>query len=68
MSNGVGQQSGVPVFLRVSRNFTDQMALHFYGGVVAGGKLRVENPTGDKLREEDFDPAPLFGLTFVGRF
>jgi hypothetical protein len=68
VSNGVGQQSGVPVFLRVSRNFTDQMALHFYGGVVAGGKLRVENSSGDKLREEDFDPAPLFGLTFVGRF
>jgi hypothetical protein len=35
---------------------------------VAGGKLRVENSSGDKLREEDFDPAPLFGLTFVGRF
>lgn len=68
VSNGVGQESGVPVFLRVTRNFTDQIALHFYGGVVAGGKLRVENSSGDKLREEDFDPAPLFGLTFVGRF
>lgn len=68
VSNGVGQETSVPVFLHLTRNFTDQMALHFYGGVVAGGKLRVENPTGDKLREEDFDPAPLFGLTFVGRF
>ena len=68
VSNGVGQESGVPVFLRVTRNFSEQMALHFYGGVVAGGKLRVENASGDKLREEDFDPAPLVGLTFVGRF
>ncbi len=68
VSNGVGQESGVPVFLRVTRNFTEQMALHFYCGVVAGGKLRVENSSGDKLRTEDFDPAPLFGLTFVGRF
>ena len=68
VSNGVGQETGVPVFLRVTRNFNDQMALHFYGGVVAGGKLRVENSSGDKLREENFDPAPLFGLTFVGRF
>lgn len=68
VSNGVGQESGVPLFLRVTRNFNDQMTLHFYGGVVAGGKLRVENSSGDKLREEDFDPAPLFGLTFVGRF
>ena len=68
VSNGVGQKTSVPVFLHLTRNFTDQMALHVYGGVVAGGKLRVEDSSGDKLREEDFDPAPLFGLTFVGRF
>jgi len=67
VSNGVGQESGVPVFLRVTRNFTDQMALHLYGGGVAGGKLRVENSSGNKLREKDFDP-PLFGTTFIGRF
>jgi hypothetical protein len=36
--------------------------------VVTGGKLTVENASGDKVREEDFDPAPLVGLTFVGRF
>jgi hypothetical protein len=44
------------------------MALHLYGGFVAGGKLRVENSSGNKLREEDFDPAPFFGATFIGRF
>ena len=66
--NGVGEESGVPVFLRVTRNFTDQMALHLYGGVVAGGKLTLESSSGNKLREEDFDPAPLFGATFIGRF
>jgi hypothetical protein len=66
--NGVGEESGVPVFVRLTRNFTDQMALHLYGGVVAGGKLRVENSSGHKVSDEDFDPAPLFGATFVGRF
>ena len=68
VSNGVGEETGVPVFLRVTRNFNDQMALHFYGGVVAGGKLRVENSSGDMVREENFDPAPIVGLSFVGRF
>jgi hypothetical protein len=68
VSNGVGQESGVPVFLRLTRNFTDQMALHFYGGVVAGGELRVENSSGDMVRQENFDPAPIVGLSFVGRF
>jgi hypothetical protein len=65
---GIGEESGVPVFVRVTRNFTDHMALHLYGGVVANGRLRVENSSGDLVREEDFDPAPLFGATFVGRF
>ena len=68
VNNGVGEERGVPIFLRVTRNFTNQMALHLYGGVVTGGQLTVENSSGDKLREEDFDPAPLVGLTFVGRF
>lgn len=68
VSNGVGQETGVPVFLRLTRNFSDQVALHFYGGVVAGGKLRVENSSGNLVRQEDFDPAPIAGLSFVGRF
>lgn len=68
VSNGVGEESGVPVFLRVTHNFSSQLAMHLYGGVVTGGKLTVENASGDKLREEDFDPAPLVGLTVVGRF
>jgi hypothetical protein len=66
--SGIGQERGVPVFLRVSRSFTDRLALHLYGGVVAAGQLRQENASGGLLREEDFDPAPLFGATFVGRF
>ncbi len=66
--NGIGEESGIPVFLRVTRSMGKAMALHFYGGVVAGGKLRVENSSGNLIREENFDPAPMFGLTFVGRF
>jgi hypothetical protein len=65
---GIGQERGVPVFLRVSRRFTDQLALHLYGGVVVAGQLRLERASGGRLRAEDFDPAPLFGATFVARF
>jgi len=66
--NGIGEERGVPVFLRVTRKFTDQMALHLYGGAVVAGQLRLENSSGGLLRDDDFDPAPLFGLTFIGRF
>ena len=66
--NGIGEERGMPVFLRVTRRFGYQAALHLYGGVVMNGQLRVEDPTGRALREVDRDTAPLFGATFVARF
>jgi hypothetical protein len=44
------------------------MSLHFYAGAVVAGQLKVDNPSGDTLHEEDFDPAPFVGLTFSARF
>lgn len=66
--DGVGEERGIPTFLRVTRNFNPQMALHLYAGVVLDGRLRVENSSGDLVREDKFDPAPMFGVTFNGRF
>lgn len=66
--NGIGEERGAPIFLRVTRNFNQQMALHLYGGVVVAGELRLENSSGGLLSKDDFDPAPLFGATFIGRF
>jgi len=44
------------------------MALHLYGGVVAGGELRVDDSSGNNLRKVDFDPAPFFAARFTARF
>jgi len=66
--NGVGEERGVPVFLRATYDFTRQLSLHLLAGVVVGGQLRVEDSSGNKLRQDDFDPAPLFAVTFLGRF
>lgn len=66
--NGVGQERDMPVVLRVTRELGSQMALHFFAGAVVGGRLRIENSSGGLLHEEDFDPAPLVGLTFMARF
>jgi hypothetical protein len=63
--NGIGQESGVPLFLRVTQRFGSQMGLHLYGGVIVNGELRVENSHGDLRRKDNFDPAPLFGATFI---
>jgi hypothetical protein len=32
------------------------------------GEFRVDDPSGNRLRSEDFDPAPFVAATFVGRF
>ncbi|HYN76717.1 MAG TPA: hypothetical protein VES73_02865 [Lamprocystis sp. (in: g-proteobacteria)] len=66
--NGIGEESGVPLFLRVTQRFGSQIGLHLYGGVIVNGELRVENSHGDLRRKDNFDPAPLFGATFTARF
>lgn len=65
---GVGEETGVPLFLRVTRQFSPQMALHVYGGAVVGGKLRLENASGDLVEKQSFKAAPLLGVSLVGRF
>jgi hypothetical protein len=66
--NGVGEETGVPVFFRATYAFTRQLSLLMYAGVVAGGRLTVEDPSGNELRRDDFDPQPFAAVTFLGRF
>jgi hypothetical protein len=66
--DGIGEQRGRPIFLRASYSVTPSIGLHLYAGVVTAGSLLVEDRNGNLLREEDFDPAPLFALTLIGRF
>ncbi|MFO7857504.1 MAG: DUF6268 family outer membrane beta-barrel protein [Ectothiorhodospiraceae bacterium] len=66
--NGVGEQQGIPVFLRLTANLWNQASLVVYAGAIVGGELRVEDSGGNKLREESFDPAPLLGATVRMRF
>jgi hypothetical protein len=66
--NGIGEERLVPVFLRATFDMSPSVALHAYAGVSTGGRLRVEDPSGNLLREDDLDNAPLIGLTLIGRF
>lgn len=68
VANGIGEISGLPVFLRASWAFEPKVTLHAYAGVVTRGELRVEGPTGNLLRDEEIDPAPLVGLNLTARF
>jgi hypothetical protein len=66
--NGVGEIAGAPVFLRAHRDFGQTFTLSLYLGAVAGGKMRVEDASGNLLREDDFDLAPIVGANVTLRF
>jgi hypothetical protein len=66
--DGIGEERGVPVFLRATRSFGPHTALSLYAGMTFAGQLRVEDSAGNLRREADFDPAPLLALTFSARF
>ncbi len=66
--NGVGEERGLLLFLRATRELGRDMALRLYAGAVTAGRLRVEDSSGNRLEQEDFDPAPVFGAAFTARF
>jgi hypothetical protein len=66
--DGIGEERGVPLFVRVTRDFGRQFALHLWAGAVVAGEFRVDDSSGNRLRSEDFDPAPFFAATFIARF
>lgn len=68
VANGVGQISGAPIFLRVSKDFDQAVTLNLYLGVVAGGQIRVEDSNGRKIAEDDFDISPIVGANLTLRF
>lgn len=66
--NGVGEERGLLLFVRGTRDFGRDMSLNLYAGAVSAGRLRVEDPSGNLLAQDDFDPAPLVGAAFTARF
>ena len=68
VANGIGEESGVPVFLRATRSFGPNATLYLYAGAVTAGSLTVEDTAGRVLREVDFGTAPLLGITFSARY
>ncbi len=66
--NGVGEQSGLPLFARIAYKFGPRFKLDFYAGAIVGGQLAVEDSRGDLLAVEDYDTAPIAALTFAARF
>jgi hypothetical protein len=67
VSNGIGEEEIVPVWLRLSRDW-DQNQLAFYAGATLDGHLKIEDRDGKVLRSSDYEDVPFFALYFSGSF
>jgi len=60
--DGVGEETGVPLYVRL--RWAPQKTLFFdvFGGVTTGGRVRVENQNGNRINESGYDAAPILGV------
>lgn len=66
--NGVGEDRSFPLFAGVTYNFVPMGHVRLAGGVELGEEHRLEDPQGNLIAEEYYDPAGFIGLSFSIRF
>jgi hypothetical protein len=66
--NGLGQNQGVPLFLRLTRSFGPAARVDLYAGVVVGGELKLVNAAGATVQSSSYGAAPLLALSGTFRF
>ena len=66
--DGVGENSFIPLFLRVSRKLTKELRLDVYGAITTAGKLTVDNASGGGRYSDNYKIGPALGATLVYRF
>ncbi len=65
---GYGENTAVPLFVRLSREFKAGGHLDLYAGALLGGELQLEDSNGRKLAETNYDAALLVALSFTHRW
>ena len=66
--DGIGENTYIPVFFRLSRNIGRQAQVDFYAAALANGRLKVKNQDGNDLATDDYRTAPAAGITLRYRF
>ena len=66
--NGVGEEQATTMYIDGTWHATPRIDVNAYFGVAAGGQLRVENSSGQKIAESDYDAAPVLGLNASVKF
>ncbi|AOX99033.1 hypothetical protein [Jeongeupia sp. USM3] len=65
---GVGQHDRLPVYLRVGYATQPGWRIDAYAAAAFGGKLKLEDDRGHEIGSENYDTAPMFGISFSGAF
>lgn len=66
--NGVGEEQATTIYLDGTWHATPKIDLNAYVGIAVGGQLRVDNSSGKKLGDSNYDPAPILGLSASVKF
>lgn len=66
--NGIGQDRSFPLFGGVTYDFNQKAQAGLIGGVELGGEFRIDDENGNRLVEEDYNPAGFLGFVFRFRF
>ncbi len=59
---GIGRESEIPVFASIRWRPTPTTAIDLQGGVALNGNIRVEDNDGDRIADDDYDPAGLLAI------
>ncbi len=62
-TNGVGEITAVPIEVGLRLRFARGAHFDVRAGLAVAGRFRVENPRGQKLYDQEYDPAPRISLS-----
>jgi hypothetical protein len=68
LKDGIGQESSSLIYLDGTWHPNDKLDITGFFGVACGGKLRVDNSSGDKQFESDYKSAGVLGVEATLRF
>ena len=66
--SGIGENSFIPIFLRVTRRLAKDARIDFYAAIATFGKASVDDRNGDGRYSNDYNIGPALGATLVVDF
>jgi len=66
--DGIGENYNWPVYARLSRKLGKMLNLDLYGGAAFGGKMKLQDSSGNDINSVSYNTAPLMGFNLSATF